>query len=486
MPQAELTQYDGTRLMKPRKSNGLQAVLAVHSTGEAWIIHMWREGAATASLFSGQHQNYTGGTELVTTGLERISQLVREHPDRKLQTIMHMVNAETLKGVHSRQDKNKAYGVDRVTKGEYESNIEENLKDLVARMKQFSYRPQPVRRTYIPKDGSGKLRPLGVPAYEDKLVQGAMADVLNATYEPKFYNFSYGFRPNRSCHQALAALDDKLRYWTNWVVDADIKSFFDTVDHEWLMRFLEHDIEDKSFLRYVKRFLKAGIMENGEYYDVDQGVPQGGLISPVCANVYLHYVVDMWFAKVVVSRCEGRAEMVRYADDVVFCFAREIDARGFYEALKERLKKFNLELSEEKSRIIWFGRNAGGNSGKFDFLGFTHIAGKSRKGAYCVKRITSQKKLKVKRAVVKKWLWENMHTPIRVLIERLNRKLHGHYNYYGIIGNYKSMACFRMYVLDRLKDTLSRRGASNDVTYEAFWNLLKAYPVVMPKIVHRI
>jgi len=422
----------------------------------------------------------------MTTGLERISQLVREHPDRKLQTIMHMVNAETLKGVHNRQDKNKAYGVDRVTKTEYGANIEENLKNLMERMKQFSYRPQPVRRTYIPKDGSDQMRPLGVPAYEDKLVQGAMADILSAIYEPKFYDCSYGFRENRGCHQALGALDKKLWNWTNWVVDADIKRFFDTVDHEWLMKFLEHDIEDKNFLRYVKRFLKAGIMEEGKYYDVDMGVPQGGLISPVLANVYLHYVIDMWFAKVIAARSKGRAEMIRYADDVVFCFENEGDARGFYDALKERLKKFNLELSEEKSKIIKFGRNAGDGSGKFDFLGFTHISGKSRKGTFCVKRITSQKKLKAKRQIVKKWLWDNMHTPVGLLIEKLNRKLQGHYNYYGIIGNCGAMSGFREYVLDRLKATLNRRGSNKDITEERFRKLLKIYPVVLPRIVHRV
>jgi group II intron reverse transcriptase/maturase len=447
---------------------------------------MGREGAATESLFIGQHQNYTGGTELMTTGLERISQLAREHPDRKLQTIMHLVNTETLKGVHNRQEKNKAYGVDGVTKSEYEANIEENLKDLMARMKQFSYRPQPVRRTYIPKDGSDKMRPLGVPSYEDKLVQGAMADILTAIYEPKFYDFSYGFRVNRDCHLALSALDNKLWNWTNWVVDADIKGFFDNVDHEWLMKFLEHDIEDKNFLRYVKRFLKAGIMEEGKYYDADKGVPQGGLISPVLANVYLHYVIDMWFAKVVATRSTGRAEMVRYADDVVFCFENEGDAKGFYEVLKERLKKFNLELSEEKSKIIRFGRNAGEDAGKFDFLGFTHITAKSRKGTYCVKRITSQKKLKAKRQIVKKWLWDHMHTPIKVLVGKLNRKLQGHYNYYGIIGNYAAMNGFRAYVLDRLKATLNRRGANKDLTEERFLKLLNAYPVVRPRIVHRV
>jgi group II intron reverse transcriptase/maturase len=311
-----------------------------------------------------------------------------------------------------------------------------------------------------------------------------MADILAAIYEPKFYDFSYGFRPDRDCHQALAALDKKLWSWTNWVVDADIKSFFDTVDHEWLMKFLEHDIGDPNFLRYVKRFLKAGIMEEGNFYDTDQGVPQGGLISPVLANVYLHYVIDMWFAEVVAKRSLGRAEMIRYADDVVFCFEYERDAKRFFEALKERLKKFNLELSEEKSKILKFGRKAGEDGEKFDFLGFTHINAKSKKGTYYVKRVTSQKKLKTKRKVVKKWLWENMHLPIKELIDKLNRKLQGHYNYYGIIGNYATMESFRWYALDRLKAVLRRRGAKKRMTEEKFKRLLAAYPVVRPRIVH--
>ena len=422
----------------------------------------------------------------MTTGLERITQLASEHPDRKMQTLMHLVNTETLKGVHDRQGKHKAYGVDKVTKAEYGENIEENLDGLVARMKRFSYRPQPVRRTYIPKDGSGQMRPLGVPAYEDKLVQGAMADVLTAIYETKFYDCSYGFRAGRGCHQALNALDRMLYGWTNWVVDADIKGFFDHVDHEWLMKFLEHDIGDKNFLRYVKRFLKAGIMEEGKYYDVDSGVPQGGLISPVLANVYLHYVVDLWFEEIVKARSKGRAEMIRYADDVVFCFAAEEDARGFYVALKERLRRFNLELSEEKSKIIRFGRKAGNDGGKFDFLGFTHVMAKSKKGTTYVKRITSQKKLKAKRQNVKKWLWENMHTPIGILIEKLNRKLQGHYNYYGIVGNYRAMRNFRWYVLDRLKASLNRRGAKKDMTEEVFWRIIRANPVIQPRIVHGV
>ena len=213
----------------------------------------------------------------MTTGLKRISQLVKEHPDRKVQTIMHNVNKDTLREIHKRQDKNKAGGIDEITKIEYAENLEENLDNLMSRMKSFSYRPQAVRRTYIPKDGSDQPRPLGIPAYEDKLVQGVMAEILTAIYEPKFYEFSYGFRPDKSQHQAIEALDKMLFGWTNWVVDADIKSFFDTVDHEWMMKFLEHDIEDKNFLRYVTRFLRAGIMEAGKRYDTEAGVPQGGL-----------------------------------------------------------------------------------------------------------------------------------------------------------------------------------------------------------------
>ena len=422
----------------------------------------------------------------MTTGLERISQLAKEHPDRKMQTLIHLVNKESLRGAHNRQDPNKAHGVDQVTKAEYAENIEENLDDLMARMKQFSYRPQAVRRAYIAKDGSDQMRPLGVPAYEDKLVQGVMADILTAIYEQKFYDFSYGFRPNRSQHQAIVALDRKLYGWTNWVVDADIKSFFDTVNHEWLMKFLEHDIEDKNFLRYVKRFLKAGIMEDGKRYASEEGVPQGGLISPVLSNVYLHYVIDMWFARVVTANCKGRAEMVRFADDTVYCFEREEDARRFYEALRKRLDKFNLALSEEKSKIIKFGRNAEGEAGKFDFLGFTHITGKSRKGAFSIKRVTSQKKLKAKRQSIKKWLRENMHAPVETLIGKLNVKLQGHYNYYGITGNYKALNGFREYVLERLYATLNRRGSNRDMTDKEFWRILSKFPVVLPKIVQRI
>ena len=309
------------------------------------------------------------------TGLERIRKLAQSAPERKLQTLMHNVNVETLLAAHRAQKTGKAAGVDRETKSSYEENLQENLEKLVERMKAFSYRPQPVRRTYIPKD-EGKLRPLGIPAYEDKLVQSVMADILNAIYETKFYDCSYGYREGKSGHDAIKKLVRDLQNWTNWIVDADIKGFFDNVNHDWMMRFLEHDIEDKNFLRYIKRFMKAGIMEDGQFQDTDKGVPQGGSISPVLANVYLHYALDMWFDKVVRKHCQGGASMIRFADDVVFCFTCREDAERFYVSLRQRLAKFGLELSENKTKIIRFGRNAEESAQTFDFLGFTFYGGK--------------------------------------------------------------------------------------------------------------
>ena len=416
------------------------------------------------------------------TGMDRITQLVAQHPERRLQTLMHLINKTTLKEVHKKQETGKAGGIDKVTKVEYGKKLDENLENLLARMKTFSYRPQPVRRTYIEKEGKNELRPLGIPAYEDRLVQGVIAELLNVIYEPKFYDFSFGFREGRDCHMAIKHLDEILMGKTSWVVDADIKGFFDNVDHEWMMRFLEHEIADKNLLRYIKRFLKAGIMEAGQLTETDSGVPQGGLCSPVMANVYLHYVLDMWFEVRVKKTSRGMAEIVRYCDDFVCCFQYEDDARNFYEALKERLAKFGLELSEDKSQIIKFGRFAGGDAGTFDFLGFTAISGKSRSGKYCVKYHTSEKKLKAKRANVKKWLWQNMHTPVGELIKKLNVKLRGHYNYYGLSHNFKKMMGFYWYVERTLFKTLNRRGGKRKLSWDKFGRIMQYNPLLKPMI----
>jgi group II intron reverse transcriptase/maturase len=401
---------------------------------------------------------------------------------------MHYVNKENLIAEHKKQKSGKATGADGVTKESYGECLEANIDELLRKMKSFSYRPQGVRRTYIPKAGSDKTRPLGIPAYEDRLVQGVMRRVLDQIYENKFYDFSYGFREGRSCHQAIKEVNRIVgAQKINFMVDADIKGFFDNVDHKWLMKFLEHDIADKNFLRYITRFLKGGVIEELKFYESAKGTPQGGLISPVLANVYLHYVLDMWFEIMVKRKCKGDAFIIRYADDFTCFFQYENEAKKFFEELKARLAKFGLELAEDKSKVIRFGRFARQNSkdGKvdtFDFLGFTFINGVSRTGRYRVVIRTSQSKLKAKKQVVKEWLRNNMHNKPSDTIEQLNPKLIGHYRYYGVSGNSEGIRNFYQYVVDTFYKTLTRRSQRTCLTWERYHSLLKHHPIAKPKI----
>ena len=428
----------------------------------------------------------------MATGLERIAELVRTNPKQKLQTLVHLINKDNLKESHKKLDGKKAVGVDNETKAEYDAELENNVMELVERMKSQEYKPQPAKRVYIPKAGSDKLRPLGIPSYEDKLVQDVIAQILNEIYEPEFLDFSYGFRPKKSCHDALKELGKLIvHHKTSFIVDADIKGFFDNVNHEWMMEFLGERISDPNLLRLIKRFLIAGIMEDGTYADTDRGTPQGGLISPILANIYLHYSLDLWFEKVIKKRCKGDAQIVRYADDFVCCFQYKSEAEEFYKDLITRLKKFSLEIEQSKTKIIEFGRFAErdrNESGKgkpetFDFLGFTHICGKTQTGKFTVKRITSKKKLKAKKQNVKKWLTENMHTKIEPFIKKLNQKLVGHYRYYGVSGNYLQMYKFRKYIVGLLYKVLNRRSQKKSYTQEEFvLKILGKFPVKMPKI----
>jgi group II intron reverse transcriptase/maturase len=401
---------------------------------------------------------------------------------------MHYVNKANLAEEHKRQERNKAKGVDGESKESYGKDLDNNLEDLMKRMKQFSYRPQPVRRTYIPKVGSDKMRPLGIPSYEDKLVQGVMRKVLDEIYREKFYDFSYGFREGKSCHQAIQEVNRIIgTKKVSYVVDADIKGFFDNVNHEWMMKFLEHDIEDKNFLRYIKRFLKTGIMEEAGYIESDKGTPQGGLISPVLANVYLHYVLDMWFDKEIKGKYRGEAYIIRYADDFVCMFQYKDEANAFYKELKARLAKFGLEIADDKSKVIPFGRfarenSADGKTETFDFLGFTHINGVTRTGKYRVVHRTSKKKLKAKKVAVKEWLKENMHGKPSDVIKALNRKLVGHYRYYGISGNSEGIKGFYNFVVRAFYKQLTRRSQRAYMTLERYWSLLRKHPIATPKI----
>lgn len=425
------------------------------------------------------------------TQLAKIAENVKKHPKEKLQTLVHAINVKTLEAKHRQMNGRKATGIDKVTKEKYEENLQQNLEELVSSMKKQAYKPQAVRRAHINKPGSTKKRPLGIPAYEDKLVQGVMADILTIIYEPKFHGCSYGFRPGRSCHDAIKMLNTILEEKkTNYIADVDIRGFFDNLDHDWLMKFLEHDIGDKNFLRLVKRFLKAGIMEEGKYLRSDVGAPQGGLISPILANVYLHYVLDLWFYKINRKQMQGESYMIRYADDYVCTFQYEADAKKFYQDLQERLRKFNLEIAEDKSKLIEFGRFATANKEKrgegkpstFDFLGFTHYCSKSKKGKFRVKRKTSRKKYHAKAQIMKQWMRVNMHTPIEMLIKKLNAKLRGHYQYYGITDNFRSINNFYRITTVTLFKTLKRRTRKDGMTWGKYEKILTYNPIIRPKI----
>jgi len=410
---------------------------------------------------------------------------VQSNKFKIVQGLMQYVNVETLTNEHKRQPKHKAVGIDGVTKEEYNYELERNINKLVESMKRFSYKPKAVRRVHIPK-GNGKFRPLGIPSYEDKLVQGVMRRILNNVYEDRFLETSYGFREGRNPHQAIQEVNQTIMTKkVNFIVDADIKGFFDNIDHKWLIKFLENDIEDKKFLRYIKRFLYAGVIENMKYYESDKGAPQGGLISPVLANVYLHYVLDLWFEKRVKKQYKGEAYIVRYADDFVCMFQYENEAKKFYQELKDRLKKFGLEIEEDKTKIMPFGRFARKNNKEvktFDFLGFTFINGKTRTNKYRVVIKTSEKKLKLKRKSVKEWLKANHQGTFDEIVDKLNRKIIGHYRYYGINGNYRSLNKFYNYVEKALYRMLSRRSQRRWLNWERFNKKLKHKPIMKPQL----
>ena len=390
----------------------------------------------------------------------------------KLTTLINRVNEESLKEAHQRQKTGKAVGIDGITKEEYGQKLDENISELIRRMKTLKYIPQAVRRTYIPKP-NGKTRPLGIPAYEDRLVQSVMAEILSDVYEPRFLDCSWGFRPNRGAHDVVRYINQTvMTRKVNYILDADIKGFFDNLDQKWLMKFLEHDIADKNFLRYIGRFLKAGIMEEGRKLESDRGTPQGGQISPVLANVYLHYVLDQWYEIVLKKYAKGEIYYVRYADDFLMMFQYEEEAVKVLELLRTRLAKFGLEVAEDKTRIIPIGRFKGTKE-DFDFLGFTFFNTKTRGGKYRLGVRTSKKKLKLKKQTVKAWLRTRLTKPVAETMMLINLSLAGHYNYYGVSGNFHAIQTFWKYVKYATYRMLNRRDQKGKFRYSKFlrvWN----------------
>lgn len=368
--------------------------------------------------------------------------------------------------------------MDGISKDQYDENAVANIGELVRRMRKFEYKPKPVKRVYILK-ANGKLRPLGLPSYEDKLVQGVMAGVLNEVYEERFLDCSYGFREKRSAHDVVKYINQTImRKKVNYVLEADIKGFFDNVDHDWLIRFMEHDIDDKNFLRYIKRFLKSGVMEGTELKESDRGTPQGGLISPVLANVYLHYVLDLWIDKGVKPKLKGEAYYVRYADDFLILFRYENEAQQVMQALKPRLGKFSLEVAEEKTRILPMGRFKGTKE-DFDFLGFTFYNTKTRAGKYRLGVRTSSKKLKAKKQTAKAWLQTRLTKPLAETMKVIAASLRGHCNYYGVNGNFHAIQNFWKYLKYAAYRMLNRRDQKGKFKYKKYlrvWDYYVAEP----------
>jgi RNA-directed DNA polymerase len=435
----------------------------------------------------------------VSTRQRRIAELAEYHQEQGLSTLSHHLDMEWMKEAYRRVRKDSAPGVDGKTVAEYGCELEKNLEALIGRAKSGSYKAPPVKRVHIAKADGKETRPIGMPTVEDKILQRAVVMLLEPIYEREFYDFSYGFRPGRSAHQALQAIwQGIMGQRTGWMLDVDIRAFFDTLDHGVLMEILQKRVKDGVVLRLVAKWLKAGVMEAGALSYPEAGTPQGGVISPILSNLYLHEVLDEWFEAAVKPRLKGRGFMVRYADDFVMGFESKEDAERVMKALPGRFGRYGLKLHEGKTRLVKFGRpdaeskeNSGNGSGKpetFDFLGFTHHWAKSRKGRWFVRRKTARKRLSRALKAVNQWSRKNRHRPLGELMQELGQKLRGHYAYYGITCNYRSLAQFHMGAMRRLRWWLNRRSREADgMTWQRFNTLLReVYPLPPPRIVHTV
>jgi len=431
--------------------------------------------------------------ETISTKQDRIVKLAQQMPDRALSSLAHHIDIEWLREAHRRTRKDAAPGVDGETAKDYEQDLEGNLGRLLDAAKSGTYRAPPVRRVQIPK-ADGKTRPLGIPTHEDKVLQRAVTMVLEPIYEQEFHDFSYGFRPGRSAHQALEALwQGLMKKNVPWVLDIDVQSFFDNLDHQTCQVLLRKRVSDGVVSRLVGKWLNAGVLDGGVLRRHTAGMPQGGVISPLLANIYLHEVLDEWWVKDVLPRMRGQAFLIRYADDAVICFEREDDAKRVQAVLPKRFEQYGLRLHPEKTRLLHFERPRGddvprggpGQSRSFDFLGFTHVWGKSRTGKPVVQRSTMRSRFTRTVQAITAWCRKHRHTPLAYQAKQLAAKLRGHDAYYGITGNARALARLRYAVKLVWWKCLCRRSQRGHIHAERFYGqLLVRYPLPPPRVVH--
>jgi RNA-directed DNA polymerase len=460
------------------------------SAGEPYAAESVEQRAGTKGNAGQQSTRRTQSRESVSQALERIRKVARERKKERFTALLHHINIDLLEEAFFELKANAAPGVDRLTWKDYEADLECNLEDLHGRVQRGAYRALPSRRVYIPKP-DGRQRPLAVAALEDKIVQRAVAALLNAIYEEDFLGFSYGFRPGRGAHDAMDALcvgihSKKVSY----ILDADIRSFFDEISWEWLVRFLEHRIGDRRIIRLIQKWLKAGILEDGVVSVSDKGTGQGSVISPLLANIYLHFALDLWAARWRRREATGDMIIVRYADDFIIGFQHESDAQRFLDEMRKRLGEFALSLHPEKTRLIEFGRFAAerrkrrglGKPETFDFLGFSFICGKTRSGKFQIKRKTRRDRMRAKLREIKEAMRRRMHQPIPEQGKWLRQVVRGYFNYHAVPTNAPALAVFRHHVTDLWRRTLRRRSQKDRMTWERMTQLVSDWlpePIIL-------
>lgn len=433
----------------------------------------------------------TPSSPTVQTKLERIATMAKTIRGVPLTTLAHHIDVDWLREAHRQTRKDGARGVDGQSAKQYAEKLEENLRSLLDRVKAGTYRAPPVRRVNIPKGDGSQTRPIGIPTFEDKILQRAVKMLLEPIYETSFHDFSYGFRPNRSAHQACEALREAtMKMGGGWVLEVDIKGFFDTLVHAHLRTILHQRVRDGAILRLIGKWLNAGVMEGFEVHQPDAGTPQGGVISPLLANIYLHEVLDEWFVNDVRPRLKGRATLVRYADDFVFVFAKKEDAERVFDVLRKRFGKYGLALHPDKTRLVAFQRPQRGDDGddgpgSFDLLGFTHHWGLSRKGNWVVMMRTAKDRFSRALRRIREWCRLNRHADVETQHRALSQKLNGHFSYFGVTGNSRAIARLRHETERAWHKWLSRRSQRGVLNWLQMSALLKRHPLPTARIVHR-